>query len=290
MKRSILFTITKILKCSLYLLLLCAIFSTILLVNNMSYAYAQNQNVQYKYDPSGRLTAVKYPDGTEIKYQYDVNGNILSSEKVSGQVLPDDKQTGGEETGGNQTGGSQTGGGQTGGNQTGGSQTGGEQTGGNQTGGVQDTDKSQSGGSTQKPGSEPGSVQKPSAASSSTQYSATDIKNYNKFKKSKPVIKSLKQSKKKNKYYLTIRIKQIKKRGTYGEIGYHIKYATNSKFKKAKTLKITRNKKGSITSKKWKVKKGKTYYVKVRAYMKTKTGKTIYSKYNKVKKIKVKKK
>lgn len=280
MKRRILFTITKILKCSLHLLLLCVIFSTILLVNNMSYAYAQNQNVQYKYDPSGRLTAVKYPDGTEIKYQYDADGNILSSEKVSGQVLPDDKQTGGEQTGGSQTGG----------NQTGGNQTGGEQTGGNQTGGVQDTDKSQSGGSTQKPGSEPGSVQKPSAASSSTQYSATDIKNYNKFKKSKPVIKSLKQSKKKNKYYLTIRIKQIKKRGTYGEIGYHIKYATNSKFKKAKTLKITRNKKGSITSKKWKVKKGKTYYVKVRAYMKTKTGKTIYSKYSKVKKIKVKKK
>ncbi|MDE5864321.1 MAG: hypothetical protein K2H34_08245, partial [Lachnospiraceae bacterium] len=90
------------------------------------------------------------------------------------------------------------------------------------------------------------------------------------------------------KYYLKVQIKQINNIGIYGENGYQIKYALNSKFKKAKVVKIIRNKRGSITSKKWKVKRRKTYYVKVRAYMKTKTGQTIYSKYSKVKKIKTK--
>lgn len=51
----------------------------------------------------------------------------------------------------------------------------------------------------------------------------TDIKNYNAFKKKKPVIKSLKKSKSKKKYYLKIQIKQMNKRGTYGEIGYQTK-------------------------------------------------------------------
>lgn len=259
-RKNILSRKTKLLNYVLYLFLAYAISNTILPVNHMSYVHAQNTNIQYEYDSAGRITIVRYPDGTAIGYRYDVNGNILSSEKVTGQTLPDDKQTGN--------------------NQIGGGQTGNNQGGENQNETLPDTGKTDS---------NQDSVQKPPASSSSVQYTATDIKNYNQFKKSKPTIKSLKRSKKKKKYYLNIRIKQMKKRGTYGEIGYQIKYAANSKFKKAKTIKAARIKKGSITSKKWKVKKGKTYYVKVRAYMKTKKGETIYSKYSKVKKLKIKK-
>ena len=72
--------------------------------------------------------------------------------------------------------------------------------------------------------------------------------------------------------------------GKYPETGYQIRYATNKKFKNAKSITIKKKRKSSITSKKWKAKK-KTYYVKVRAYMITKTGKKIYSKYSKVKKL-----
>lgn len=66
--------------------------------------------------------------------------------------------------------------------------------------------------------------------------------------------------------------------------GYQIQYADNNKFKKAKT--VTVNKK--LTTKKFsKLKKGKTYYVRIRAYKKSK-GKTYYSSWT-TRKIKVKK-
>ncbi|MDD7402774.1 MAG: fibronectin type III domain-containing protein [Butyribacter sp.] len=65
--------------------------------------------------------------------------------------------------------------------------------------------------------------------------------------------------------------------------GYQIVYSTSSKFKAAK--KVT-TKKTSYTLKK--LKKGKKYYVKVRAY-KTVDGKKIYGAYSAVKKIKIKK-
>lgn len=116
---------------------------------------------------------------------------------------------------------------------------------------------------------------------------AVEIAVYNAFKKKKPVIKSLKVLKKKGKRYLKIQIRQVAKRGTDGETGYQIKYAKSSSFKQAKTITVTRAKKGKLTGKKWKAVKNKTYYVKVRAYMKTRLGKTIYTKYSAVKKIKI---
>ncbi|MDE5776912.1 MAG: RHS repeat protein [Lachnospiraceae bacterium] len=237
-----------------------------LLPDNVGYVYAQNQMVQYTYDALGRIISVKYPDGTKIIYTYDANGNILSCEKVKEQANP-----GGEDP--------------SGGNQPGETPSGGEQPGENPSGGNQ-SDNSSKPNETNPGNSNSSTVEKP-VVSNPSKTTAADIKNYNKFKKRKPVIKSLKKTKSKKKYYLNIKIKQVNKKGLYGESIYQIKYADNNKFKKAKTVKVTRNKKSSITGKKWKVKKGKTYYVKVRAGMKTKTGKTIYTKYSKVKKIKI---
>ena len=110
--------------------------------------------------------------------------------------------------------------------------------------------------------------------------------NYNTFKRKKPSIKSLKKVKKKNS--IRVSINQVSQRGIYGETGYQIRYAANKKFKKSKTTTVKRTAKGKITNKDIRLKKKKTWYIKVRAYLKMKNGKTIYSKYSKVKKIKVK--
>lgn len=67
-----------------------------------------------------------------------------------------------------------------------------------------------------------------------------------------------------------------------GAKGYQIRYATNKKFKKA----VIRNSRLSYTIKK--LKKGKTYYVEVRAYVKSGKNK-VYGKWSKVKKVKIKK-
>ncbi len=76
----------------------------------------------------------------------------------------------------------------------------------------------------------------------------------------------------------------LKIKKSTGAKGYEITYATNKKFKSAKKIK---SKKTTVTLKK--LKKNKTYYVKVRAYAKS-GKKTIYSKtYSKTVKKKVKK-
>jgi endo-1,4-beta-xylanase len=70
-----------------------------------------------------------------------------------------------------------------------------------------------------------------------------------------------------------------------GAKGYVITYSTSKKFTSSTTKKV------AVTSTKktlTKLKKGKTYYVKVRAYKTDSTGKKIYGAYSKVKKIKVK--
>ena len=66
-------------------------------------------------------------------------------------------------------------------------------------------------------------------------------------------------------------------------LGYQIQYATNKKFKKAKkkTVKST-----SVTLRK--LKKKKTYFIRIRAY-KMADGKKVYGKWSSVKKVKVKK-
>ena len=243
-----------------------------LLINNMCYVYAQSQDIQYDYDSLGRISSARYPNGTEVKFEYDANGNLLHSEVIKKQEKPNSS----EETGGNQGNTEETGG--SAGNNSGNSGNAGSNPVGN---------NQQTGSTTGNPNGGQGTVQKIPEVSGPAGYTSDDVKNYNQFKKRKPVIKSLKKIQSKKKYYLKIKIKQINKRGTYGETEYQIKYATNKKFKKTKTIKVKRGKKGVITSKKWKIKKGKTYYVKVRAVMKTKTGKTIYSKYSKTKALKI---
>ncbi|MBR1752033.1 MAG: leucine-rich repeat domain-containing protein [Ruminococcus sp.] len=72
-----------------------------------------------------------------------------------------------------------------------------------------------------------------------------------------------------------------------GVTGYQVTYSTSKKFTKAAT-KTAAVKGAAKTSKTIKsLKKGKTYYIKVRSY-KTVSGKKYYSSYTKVKKIKVK--
>lgn len=68
-----------------------------------------------------------------------------------------------------------------------------------------------------------------------------------------------------------------------GASGYQIVYSTSKKFKSKKTKNVT---KATVTLSK--LKKKKTYYIKVRAYTKV-NGKKVYGKWSTVKKVKIKK-
>ncbi len=68
-----------------------------------------------------------------------------------------------------------------------------------------------------------------------------------------------------------------------GAIGYQVQYSTNKKFKKAKAKTTTKTK---YTLKK--LKKKKTYYIRVRGY-KVENGVKVYGKWSNIKKVKVKK-
>lgn len=79
---------------------------------------------------------------------------------------------------------------------------------------------------------------------------------------------------------------QVQQGKVDGAKGYQITYSTKKKF----TKKATKHKsvKGT-TATLSKLKKGKTYYVKTRAYKKDSAGKKVYGSYSKVKKLKMKK-
>ena len=68
--------------------------------------------------------------------------------------------------------------------------------------------------------------------------------------------------------------------------GYEVQYATNSKFTKNKKKKMVYRNTGSVTLKK--LKKKKTYYVRVRSYNVTGDGKIVYSGWSTKRKIKIK--
>ena len=77
----------------------------------------------------------------------------------------------------------------------------------------------------------------------------------------------------------------LKYKKVSGVKGYEISYSMDKKFKKAVTKKNTT--KTSYTIKK--LKKGKTYYVRIRAYKVDSTGGKVYGKYSSVKKVKINK-
>lgn len=238
---------------------------------NLCCVHAEGQSIQYSYDSLGRVTSAVYPDGTTIDYIYDKNGNLLSSTK---------KGIGSQDGGSTAVNPGSSGTGNT-------SATTNSSNTGTASAAANSADNGKTTATTNVPGTgNAATVSNKQKVSTSSHYTAQEIKRYNQFKKKKGKIKSLKLVKKKKKYYLKITVKRIYAPGTYGETGYQVKYAANKSFKKAKSVKFSRKK--SLTSKSWKVSKGKTYYVKVRAYMKTRTGKTIYTKYSAIKKIKVK--
>ncbi len=76
-----------------------------------------------------------------------------------------------------------------------------------------------------------------------------------------------------------------------GATGYEIRYSTSASMSGAKKF-ATKSTKGYISNKKGKkltFKKGKTYYVQVRAYAKDSSGDKIYGKWSAKKKVKIKK-
>ena len=115
-----------------------------------------------------------------------------------------------------------------------------------------------------------GAVVTPGAGSTTSAPSNDTVK-----KPAKVKIKSLKAGKKQ----IKVSFKKVK-----GVSGYKITYSLNKKFKKAKTLNVNAKTKSKLIKK---LKSGKTYYVKVRAYAKA-TGKKVYGAWSSVKKVKVK--
>lgn len=67
--------------------------------------------------------------------------------------------------------------------------------------------------------------------------------------------------------------------------GYQVVYSTSSKFTSKKTITVS---KSTLSRTVKSLKKGKTYYVKVRAYRKDVKGNKVYGTYSTVKKVKVK--
>ena len=74
----------------------------------------------------------------------------------------------------------------------------------------------------------------------------------------------------------------VKWKNVVGISGYQIQYATNKKYKRQKKQSL----KKTICYQK--LRKKKTYYIRVRAYT-VYNGKTVYGRWSKVKKVKIKK-
>jgi len=101
---------------------------------------------------------------------------------------------------------------------------------------------------------------------------------WEKVKVGKSVITKL-QNKKSKKIF--VQVKQIK-----NSDGYEITYSTDKKLKKGQNVIDSKGNKKTISKN---LEKGKTYYIKVRAYKKDSTGKKVYGKYSVVNKIKINK-
>ena len=101
-----------------------------------------------------------------------------------------------------------------------------------------------------------------------------------KSKSQKTTIKYKASSKKSKTRKVEVKYKKVKMAD-----GYEIAYSTNKKYKKSAT-KIAESKKNKVTIK---LKKGKTYYIRIRAYQVDSTGARVYGKWTTSKVVKVKK-
>ena len=125
----------------------------------------------------------------------------------------------------------------------------------------------------------PATTEKPSAGNvTPTKSASNNTENKQKIKVGKPVIKSVTNKKGK-------KMKVVLKKKVSGAKGYEVAYSTNKKFKKS--VKKLRFKSTSKTI--GKLRKNKTYYVKVRAYKTDSNGTRVYGSYSNVKKVKIKK-
>lgn len=106
-----------------------------------------------------------------------------------------------------------------------------------------------------------------------------NLKLYARWTKVKVAKPSIKKAVNKKKQKAAITVSKVS-----GAKGYQLLYADNAKFKNAKTITIS---KPSTTLKN--LQKGKTYYVKARAYKKDSTGKKVFGAYGKSKKVKIRK-
>lgn len=142
----------------------------------------------------------------------------------------------------------------------------------NHTGGNSNTDNSDSNGNNSS-GSLSNTDASANNANKNTNENATK-NNTKKIKVKKAKITSLKVSRKK----IKVKIKKVS-----GAKGYQIKYSTKKSFKKKYTKTITVRKPKATLKK---LKKGKKYYVKVRAYKLDTNKKKVYGKYSIVKRSK----
>ena len=94
---------------------------------------------------------------------------------------------------------------------------------------------------------------------------------------SKSAIKSVKNLKGKKFKVTWNKVKGVK--------GYEVQYALNDRFTKSRKTKTTTKTKLTIKS----LKKNKTYYIRIRSYVKDSEGKKVYSGWSKTKKVKIKK-
>ena len=222
--------------------------------------------ISYNYDNLGRVKEAYYNNGTVVTYSYDKNGNIekvtvsSSSTSEEGTTTESNKQNKDDKKSGEE-------------NRA-------EIQSYNKKDGIEDKEDA-SDNVSDNINNENNEIIIPSAPL----YAVDELKILNAFKRSKPIIKSLKRSKKKGKYYITAKISRIEQNEILKTIHFQIKYSNDSKFKKSKTVTVKQSNNG-ITGKHFEVSNKKTYYVKVRAYIKTKSGRRVYSKYSKVKKIK----
>ena len=110
----------------------------------------------------------------------------------------------------------------------------------------------------------------------STKKNVTVTAKWTKVKVAKATIQTAKNSKSKQ---IAVTLKKVTKAK-----GYEVKYSTSKTFKTGKILRVT-NTKATLK----KLKTGKTYYVKARAYKVDSAGNRIYGKYSAVKKVVIKK-